>query len=201
MTWWMVLLLIVLIFFLIGRIRLGVRASYAEQNAEVTVRVGPIPIRLLPKPESGKKPSAEKPEKEKKEKKKESRFPKDPQQILQLARLAVSVLGDLRRKIVVDELVLRITYGGADPADAAINYGRTWAVFGALIPVLDQIFQIKKRDIQPILDYNEPEKKLDAKISLFITVGRCISLLLRAGFGFLRLNWKKGSDNHESSSV
>ena len=53
---------------------------------------------------------------------------------------------------------------------------------------------IKKRDIQPILDYNEKEMKLDAQLVLTITIGRAICLALRALVRFLKLwlNKKKG---------
>ena len=46
---------------------------------------------------------------------------------------------------------------------------------------------IKKRDIQPVLDYNEKEMKVDAHLALTITIGRAISLAGRAGVRFLKL--------------
>ena len=111
--------------------------------------------------------------------------------------LALSTLGDLRRKLRVEELTLHVTFAGDDPADAALHYGQAWAAVGALMPALDRLFVIKKRDIQPILDYNEKKMKLDAQLVLTITIGRAICLALRALVRFLKLwlNKKKAVSN------
>ena len=71
------------------------------------------------------------------------------------------------------------------------------AALGALTPKLEQLFVIKKRDIQPILDYNEKKMKLDAQLVLTITIGRAICLALRALVRFLKLwlNKKKAVSN------
>ena len=71
------------------------------------------------------------------------------------------------------------------------------AALGALTPKLEQLFVIKKRDIQPILDYNEKEMKLDAQLVLTITIGRAICLALRALVRLLKLwlNKKKAVSN------
>ena len=117
--------------------------------------------------------------------------------ILALADLACDTLGNLRRKLRVEVLVLHVTLDGSDPAKAAMLYGRVWAALGALPPKLEQLFVIKKRDIQPILDYNEKEMKLDAQLVLTITIGRAICLVLRALVRFLKLwlNKKKAVSN------
>ena len=62
-----------------------------------------------------------------------------------------------------------------------------WALIGMLTLKLDRLFVIKKRDIQPILDYNEKEMKVDAHLALTITIGRAVSLAARAGVRFLKL--------------
>ena len=119
------------------------------------------------------------------------------QDILAFVDLACDTLGDLRRKLRVEVLVLHVTLDGSDPAKAAILYGRAWALIGMLNPKLEQLFVIKKRDIQPILDYNEKKMKLDAQLVLTITIGRAICLALRALVRFLKLwlNKKKAVSN------
>ena len=109
------------------------------------------------------------------------------QDILAFVDLACDTLGDLRRKLRVEVLVLHVTLDGSDPAKAAILYGRAWALIGMLSPKLEQLFVIKKRDIQPVLDYNEKEMKVDAHLALTITIGRAVSLAARAGVRFLKL--------------
>ena len=113
--------------------------------------------------------------------------------ILRLVNLALSTLGDLRRMLRVEELTLHVCIGGSDdPAAAAIRYGRAWAAIGAITPALDRLFVIKKRDIQPALDYNETSMKVDARLITTITIGRSLALALHAGVRFLKiLNQRK----------
>ena len=113
--------------------------------------------------------------------------------ILELLDLGVQTLGDLRRKLRVEELTLHVCIGGSDdPAAAAMRYGRAWAAIGAITPALDRLFIIKKRDIQPALDYNETSMKVDARLITTITIGRSLALALHAGVRFLKiLNQRK----------
>ena len=77
---------------------------------------------------------------------------------------------------------------GRDPGRAAA----AWAAIGAITPALDRLFVIKKRDIQPALDYNETSMKVDARLITTITIGRSLALALHAGVRFLKiLNQRK----------
>ena len=183
---WILGILLALILLLL-LLRVGVHIRFGDALC-VTAMAGPVRLQLVPKPEK-KKP--EKP-------KKQGSMPKlTLSDILALADLACDTLGNLRRKLRVEVLVLHVTLDGSDPAKAAMLYGRVWAALGALTPKLEQLFVIKKRDIQPILDYNEKEMKLDAQLVLTITIGRAICLAMRALVRFLKLwlNKKKAVSN------
>ena len=172
MTWWMVLLLIFGILFLIGCIPVGVDAAYLGGSFTLKVKIWLLRLQILPaKP---KKPKMEKASAAKDGKKPAGGKDKAPaakeaqtavgaekpaqatpkkafltggvQEILDLARLAADTLGNLRRKLRMEELMLRVRFGGGDDAaKTAILYGRAWAVIGALLPCLERIFVIKKR--------------------------------------------------------
>lgn len=198
MSGWVVLGIIVLVFVLIGCIPVGVDASCHENALALRLKIGFFTVQALPpKPKkkkaasSKKKSAAKKPDakqaKPAKPKKQFQMLKLTLQDILALVDLACDTLGDLRRKLRVEVLVLHVTLGGSDPAKAAILYGRAWALIGMLNPKLEQLFVIKKRDIQPVLDYNEKEMKVDAHLALTITIGRAISLAGRAGVRFLKL--------------
>ena len=81
--------------------------------------------------------------------------------------------------------------------DVYKRQGQAWAAVGALMPALDRLFVIKKRDICPILDYNREQMSVDAHLILTITIGRALALGLKAGLGFLKLlnDSKKGGAN------
>lgn len=195
MSGWVVLGIVLAVFVLIGCIPVGVDARYHENALALRLKIGFFTMQVLPakpkkkkaapkKEKSAPKNAAAKPAKPKKQ----FQMPKlTLQDILSLADLACDTLGNLRRKLRVEVLVLHVTLGGSDPAKAAILYGRAWALIGMLNPKLEQLFVIKKRDIQPVLDYNEKEMKVDAHLALTITIGRAVSLAARAGVRFLKL--------------
>lgn len=203
MTWWMIALLVLAIFLLIGCIPVGADVSYLGGVLAVKAKIGLISLKLLPKEK--KAPERKKPKKEKKtetpkeangEKKKSPLLSGGISGILELLQLACSVLGDLRRKLRLEELMLRVRFGaGEDAAKTAVQYGRAWAAIGAIMPYLERLFVIKKRDIGAELDYNESEKmSVDAHLVITITIGRVVALALRAGIRFLRIykEMKKG---------
>lgn len=210
MSGWLIFGIVIALFLLIGCIPVGVDAAYRDEQLALRLKIGFFPVQLLPQKQKKKKPakkspalkSAAEPEKtstpEKTsaqdrsaaqgKKKKRVQMPKlTLSDIFSLLDLLGDTLGDLRRKLRVEVLVLHVHLDGSDAAKAAIGYGRMWAALGALTPKLDRLFVIKKRDIQPILDYNEKEMKIEAQLALTITIGRAISLALRAGVRFLKL--------------
>ena len=144
MTWWMVLLLMLAVLVLIGCIPIGADAAYRPEGLFVSAKLGPFRLQVLPqkpkKPEKAPKsakteaPTAAKASASAPDAPKKSlSLPGGMDGVLRIAQLAVDVLGDLRRKLRVDELTVRVTIGG-DPADAAMAYGRAWALTGALMP-------------------------------------------------------------------
>lgn len=107
---------------------------------------------------------------------------------MQLLDIVLDTLGDLRRKLRVNELTLYVRIGGSDdPAKAAMGYGRAWAAIGAITPSLERLFVIKKRDIRPALDYTISNTQVDAHLVTTITIGRSLALALRAGIRFLKI--------------
>ena len=205
MSGWFVLGIIAAVFVLIGCIPVGVDARYHENALALRLKIGFFTMQVLPaKPKKKKveakkkKPAAKKQDAKPAKPKKQFQMPKHTlQDILALADLACDTLGNLRRKLRVEVLVLHVTLGGSDPAKAAILYGRAWAGIGMLTPKLDRLFVIKKRDICPILDYNREQMSVDAHLILTITIDRALALGLKAGLGFLKLlnDSKKGGAN------
>ena len=196
-TWWMTLLAILAVLVLIGCIPVGVDARYNADGVFLAAKLGPFRLQLLPqKPK--KKPKKRKQQQKQPEKEPASSEPQEKKSnpllsggvdgMLQLLDLAFDTLGDLRRKLRVNELTLHVLIGGAeDPAKAAMGYGRAWAAIGAITPSLERLFVIKKRDIRPALDYTISNTQVDAHLVTTITIGRSLALALRAGIRFLKI--------------
>ncbi len=196
-TWWMTLLVILAVLVLIGCIPVGVDARYNADGVFLAAKLGPFRLQLLPqKPK--KKPKKRKQQQKQSEKVPASSKPQEKKPnpllsggvdgMLQLLDLAFDTLGDLRRKLRVNELTLHVLIGGAeDPAKAAMGYGRAWAAIGAITPSLERLFVIKKRDIRPALDYTISNTQVDAHLVTTITIGRSLALAVHAGIRFLKL--------------
>ena len=199
----------------LGCVPLGVRLRYDEEGPLAAVLLGRLPIVLYPLPgwlkklTSREKKDGEK--KPKKEKPKKEEPPKDtvgegPQggswkKFLPLVRLGLHFLGDFRRKLRVNRLVLRLTLAGDDPCDLAVNYGRAWAAVGNLLAALERAFVIQKRDVEVQCDFLGEETKVVFAMDLTITLGRVLGLLVKYGIRavtiLLKMKNQKAVQNNE----
>jgi len=75
---------------------------------------------------------------------------------------------------------------GGDPCDLAVNYGRAWAAVGNLLPRLERVLIIKKRDIQIECDFTADSTLVTARLDLTITLGRLFAMVAVNGFRALK---------------
>ena len=194
---------------------LGVRIRYNDAGFVLKVIAGPLKITVIP---GRKKPKKQK-VKQKKQKAvqtaesagSEERPPQPPKaqpeqkerggsltRFLPLVKLGLKFLGDFRRKLRLDNLYLRLILAGDDPCDLAVNYGRIWAAVGNLMPQLERLFVIRKRDIQVECDFASAETTVVVHLDISITLGRLLVLALYYGirilFEFLSIKRKGGGD-------
>lgn len=104
---------------------------------------------------------------------------------LPLLQTAVSFLGDFRKKLRVNRLEMKLILAGGDPCDLAINYGRAWTAVGNLMPRLEQLFVIKKRDIEVECDFTSDNTLIFARLDLSITLARLLTLGIYYGIRVL----------------
>ena len=157
-TWWMTLLAIFVALVLIGCIPVGVDARYSAEGVFLSAKIGPFLLQLLPQKPKKKKKQPKQQKKAEKAPAKAEPQEKKPNPLLsggvdgliQLLDLAFDTLGNLRRKLRVNELTLYVHIGGSDdPAKAAMGYGRAWAAIGAITPSLERLFVIKSVTFGP----------------------------------------------------
>ena len=191
-------------------IPLGIRVSYGEAGFEARVIAGPVKITLFPRKKRKKKPkttdSSEKTTEETTKASPEKKRPKtettgkdEPgmqsggslERFVPWIRLALDFLGALRRKIRLDNLYLHVVLAGDDPCDLAVNYGRAWAVVGDLLPKLERVFVIGKRDIQVNCDFTAEKITVAARGDMTITLGRTLCLGVIYGIRALKIILKR----------
>ena len=188
---------------LLAALPLGVSVKYDSGGPLVRLLAGPGKLTLYPRPKKKPKPEKKAPEKPAKPEKPKQEEPKPPQppkdeapkpkekggralDFLPLVKTALDLLGDFRRKLRVKDLELKLILAGNDPCDLAVNYGRANAAMGNLLPQLERLFVIKKRDIQVACDFTASETLVIARLDVTITLGRLLSLGVRYGLRALK---------------
>jgi len=176
---------------------LGVSVKYESSGVTLRIIAGPAAITVLPAKKKPKKEKPAKPEnkKEKTVRPKEKTPPKEPAggkitDFLPLLQVALDFLGGFRRKLRVNRLEMKIVMAGGDPCDLAVNYGKAWAALGNLVPLLEQAFVIKKRDLGVACDFVASETRIFVHLKLTITLGRLIGLATRYGIRAVREYFK-----------
>ena len=209
LIFWGILLLILLL-------PIGASLFYDAAGVRVLVIAGPVRFTVFPMKKKEQKKSPEKTEKQdpkketsdpvpavsKPEKTALPEAPKPPQpqeekggsltDFLPLVELGLKFVGEFFHKTLhIDVLYLKLTMAGDDPADLAINYGRTWTALGTLWPYVDRMFTINKRDIQVQCDFEANQPLVNARVDITLNLARLLGLILgyavRIGWKFLRI--------------
>lgn len=193
---------------LIAIIPAGASIFYDEDGFRAFVIAGPFRIPVFPIKKKEKKEKKEKPKKEVKKKTgKTSPAKANPKEkktkggslldFLPVLDKILDFLSAFRRKLRVPHLELKLILGGGDPSDVAYNYGRGWVVLGNLMPLLDSVLYIKKRDLEVECDFLAEKTTVVARFDISITIGRLLSLVIVQGVPVLYkllkvLNKRKG---------
>ena len=180
----------------------GIRLRYNSEGIFLQAVMGLVHITVLPKKKKSKdnkraKDKKQPPDKEKKPAKKTAKTgkpaaPSSKEQggsvtdFLPLVKVGLDFLGEFRRKLRLDNLELKLIFGGGDPDDLAVNYGKAWAAVGNLMPQLERIFVIRKRNIEVECDFMAEQTLVIARVQVTITVGRLLATLVRYGIRAMR---------------
>lgn len=110
--------------------------------------------------------------------------------------LILNFLNDLRKKLRIRRLEMNLVLAGDDPCDLGISYGRAWAALGNLMPQLERVLRIRKRDLRIGCDFAAEKTTLyfyaDAKLFL----AEYVYLLLQYSFRVAKIKETRGA-KHE----
>ena len=141
--------IILLIFILIGFLRVGALMQFGDE-LRVQLSVGPFRFTLLPakeKKETPKKKAKEKKPKSEGEEAKQKKKPSLPkptkEELRDLITTALSALKETAKRtckrLRIDPLEILVVFGGTDPADIAQTYGYASAAMWGVMPHLSLI--------------------------------------------------------------
>ena len=172
---------------LLALLPLGVGIVYDEQGPRAKILLGPVKLQVYPAKKDPDKPP--RPKKEKKQpqtvsgkKSAKSKQGGPVSDFYPFVKLLFDLLTDFRHKLRVSVLELKIILAGGDPADLAVNYGKAWTAVGNLWPRLEELFVIKKRDVEVLCDFEGSQTTIVARLDLTITLGRLLSMIFRHGY-------------------
>lgn len=180
------------VLFLLAILPIGISAIYNTYGPLVRLIVGPVKFTVFPSKREKKEKDRPKTKKEKKEpapsvktksKEKKGGSFKD---FLPLVDLILNFLGKFRRKLRVNRLEMKLVMAADDPCDLAVNYGKAWTALGNLMPHLERLFVIKKRNLEVECDFTAEKTLIFARLDLTITIGRILSLGVVDGIRILR---------------
>lgn len=170
---------------------IGVGFNYDSNGPAVYALAGPFHIALNLSKSASEKSGKEAPNKKTKATPNDANKASEKRggsikDFMPLVRTGLAFLNQFRRKLRVRRLELNVVLGGGDPGDLGIQYGRAWASLGNLWPKLEEIFIIKKRDVEIQCDFEASQTLITACLEVTITVGRLLGLILVYGLRGLK---------------
>jgi len=191
-----ILLVVILLLLLLSPLRLQVMAQYDQGGPAAAAWVGLFRVFRFPGPKKVKKPKKKKPKKEKAQpevqQEPEEAGPKGQTKALIKEGLALtrSVLGQVRRRLVIREFTFHYTIASGDAAKTALTYGRMHGLVGTLLSFLRTTFRVKKQDVRINADFEREKSQVLFRIRLSISIWGllCLGLYtLIKGRGLIRL--------------
>lgn len=159
---------ILAVLLLISFLRVGIIAVYCDVGLILDAYIGPVKIKILPSKKIKTK-------KEKREKTGESVVKAGKLETLknQLPSLK-KALSRLKRKLLIKELTIYYMAAGADPAAAALYFGAASTGYGMILPLLENNFNIKKRDLRASVNFEVSEPYIYVKAALSLAVWEAV---------------------------
>lgn len=195
MTALIVIGVILLVFVLIGRIPVGVDASYDGTVFRLAARVWLFSIRLggkEKKPPKKEKRAKKKKEKEPAEEKSKPKRKLPPLPLLKsLAENGFHMLLRLLSRIRTELLKIHFTAAFPDPAVTALIYGAAGTAMEGLVRAGGK--NLRRTDLRAEADFDGGAAVIDARLLATIRIHQILSAGAVFGFGFLRdyLRYKK----------
>lgn len=161
---------------------IGFCAIYRQADSGVWVIVGPLRFRVYPANKKKEKSKTQESGKIETHSSKGGSY----RNFQPVVSTIIEFLGEFRRKIRVRRLELKLILAGDDPSDLAVNYGRAWGALGSLMPQLERLFVIKKRDLEVECDFTAEETLIYGRIDATISILKTLHLLSRHGVKILK---------------
>lgn len=193
MTTLIVVLIVIIALFFLLTLKVGVRAAYDSVELDFKLQIGVFRFSFREKTADTKKSKSENTSV-----KKQGKRNKRKQLIYALLERRTEIIALVGRVLTspsIDLLDVNIEVGHADPVECAVRYGQICAAVGAFVPVIENTFVIKKRDVNVNCNFEKEKISVQGKAVLTLRVYEIFALaaaVLRLGLGIYKnLNMNK----------
>lgn len=193
MTGWIILAAVLLVLACLLALPVGVVAR-RQERLTVNVTIGPLSITAYPKKakkkQKKKKTSSEKSEKEPEKEKPGPNGAQLHYTLEVLPGVVAKALSRTRRRIVIAPLKVHAVFGGEDPADVALLYGRAQGFASGFVPVLESLVKLRHTEIRLGTDYEAETTRWTGEAGVSLRVWDGLVIGVGALVGLLR--WYSG---------
>ena len=178
---WLIALGVLII---IGCLPVGIKAEYDEDGPSAFAFIGPIRLVTFLKEKKNRKKVKTAATGDKKfashrhVKKKRGGKLTD---FMPLLNVILDFLRDFHHKIKVRILEFKLVMAGDDPCDLSVRYGSTCAAIGAVLPILERAFTIKKRKINVECDFTAEETLVEGNVEIVISLAKLLWFVMFHG--------------------
>lgn len=170
MALWIILGIALVLLLCLLVLRIGIVIEYTNKGFNAILHAGFIRIRLYPSKDKGK---------EKEKKSTESRGKREAdsekkggkiEQFRELLSIISEISKKLDRRYRIDTLTLYYMAAGEDAAKTALSFGTASLISGLVLPILDNSFTVKEKDIRTAVSFTESESYVYFKTKISIAV-------------------------------
>jgi len=197
-----VLVIVLLVLTVLLLTPLGIDGGYKGKTLILGIRIGFLNIRVIPRKKKHAKPKIPKNKTPKQslvntETTKKPKKPFDIETLKGLIQPALKALGRFRKKLHVDYLRIHYTFATDDPYKTAMGFGVSSAALGAVLPLVENAFDIGERDIGTSFDFLSDKPEFDCWITTTIQVWEIIYIAIAFGIDYLKLKFKQKREDRQ----
>ncbi len=166
-------------------IKISLHASYGEKGLSVHSDILWFKIKLLPKRKKAKKQKSAASLKNR----------------LEILKVILKTLDKLRHIIVFDRVRIKYIAADADPYNTVCEYNAVNAFIGAAIPLVENYFGVKEKDIEIDADMCRERSELEFEIKLSLRVYQILQLGLSSGTEAIKLLLSRKADEQDEGKA
>ena len=183
---WVVWTIILATLACLAFVKVGIHVAYEDKLLQLELIIAKIRLVLMGKdksekpknPKTKKKEPAKQSSPKTESTKKKGKIWENPwvRAVLDHWQALLGLIGRVLTTPTLDILRLQIWVGGGDSEKCAMNYGRICAVLGGVLPVVENTFGIRKRQIEVLCCYDRDSLEVSAEASITVRIFEIFAL-------------------------